>query len=190
MYTSVYTVVNGGVKLKDVKKLTYTALLTAWAIIIPFVFGFMSVTVGPFTATLTAHVPMFLSMFLGPGAAVMTGLGSALGFFLTKGPIIGMRGLMHVIVGLVGALLLRRGVSFSKVALITAPLHGLLEALVVLGFISFGAQVKYVGSVGSFLVITVGVGTILHHSVDAVISFVVAKSVSKAANIDLVKQNA
>ena len=189
MYTGVYTVINGGVKLKDVKKLTYTALLTAWAIIIPFVFGFMSITVPPFSATLTAHVPMFLSMFLGPGAAVMTGLGSALGFFITKGPIIGARALMHAFVGLIGAVLLRKGVSFNKVVLLTAPVHALLEALVVLGFLTFGAQVKYVGSVANFLIITVGVGTILHHGVDAVISFVVAKSISKATKVDLVKQN-
>lgn len=175
--------------MKDVRKLTYTALLTAWAIIIPFVFGFMSVTIGPFTATLTAHVPMFLSMFLGPGAAVMTGLGSALGFLLTKGPIIGLRALMHAIVGLVGAILLRKGVSFSKTALITAPIHGLLEALVVLGFVAAGSQVKYAGSLASFLVITVGVGSILHHGVDAVISYVVAKSVSKATKTDLANQN-
>ncbi|MCM0648465.1 ECF transporter S component [Clostridium swellfunianum] len=175
--------------MKDVKKITYTALLTAWAIIIPFVFGFMSVTVGPFSATLTAHVPMFLSMLLGPGAAIMTGLGSALGFLLTKGPVIGLRALMHAIVGYIGAVLLRKGVSFGKVAAITAPIHGVLEALVVLGFVAAGAQVKYVGSLSNFLVITVGVGSILHHSVDAVISFVVSKSVAKAAKVDLANQN-
>jgi niacin transporter len=189
MYTSVYTGVKGGVKMKDVKKLTLTALLTAWAIIIPFVFGFMSVTVGPFTATLTAHVPMFLSMLLGPGAAIMTGLGSALGFFLTKGPLIGARGLMHVIVGFIGAVLLRRGISYSKVVLITAPLHGILEALVVLGFISVGAQVKYAGNLANFLVITVAVGTVLHHSVDAAIAYVVAQSVAKATKTNLVNQH-
>lgn len=175
--------------MKEVRRLTFTALLTAWAIIIPFVFGFMSVTVGPFTATLTAHVPMFLSMLLGPAPAIMTGLGSALGFFLTKGPIIGLRALMHSIVGFIGAVLLKRGVSFGKVAAITAPIHGILEALVVLGFVTAGSQVKYVGSLASFLVITVGVGTILHHSVDAAISYVVSKAVSKAAKVDLANQN-
>lgn len=175
--------------MKNVKKLTYTAILTAWAIIIPFVFGFMSVTIGPFTATLTSHVPMFLSMFLGPQAAVITGLGSALGFFMTKGPVIGARALMHTFVGLMGAILLRRNIPFHKVALFTAPVHGILEALVVLSFVSLGAQVKYAGDLANFLIITVGVGTILHHGADAVISWVLAKSLSKASQSELVKQN-
>ncbi|MCM8711337.1 ECF transporter S component [Clostridium sp. SYSU_GA19001] len=175
--------------MKDIKKLTYTALLTAWAIIIPFVFGFMSVTIGPFTATLTAHVPMFLSMFLGPQAAVITGLGSALGFFITKGPIIGARALMHVFVGLIGAILLQKNVSFHKVAIFTALVHGILEALVVLGFVSVGAQVKYAGNLASFLVITVGVGTVLHHSADAAISWVLVKFLSKAGGSVIAKQN-
>jgi niacin transporter len=175
--------------LKDVRKLTYAALLTAWAIIIPFVFGFMSVQVGPFSATLTAHVPMFLSMFLGPGAAVMTGLGSALGFALTKGPIIGGRALMHALVGLLGAVLLKKNVSFSKVVFITAPLHGILEALVVVGFISIGMVPKYAGSLVYYIIMLVGVGTILHHFVDGIISFVLAKSLSKATKSDLSKQH-
>jgi niacin transporter len=179
----------GGVIMNDVRKLTYTALLTAWALIIPFVFGFMSVTIGPFTATLTAHVPMFLSMFLGPQAAVIAGLGSALGFFMTKGAIIGARAFMHVFVGLMGAFMLRKNIPFHKVVLFTAPVHGLLEALVVLGLLTGGAQVKYVGSVTSFLIITVGVGTVLHHTVDGIISWVVAKSVSKATKNELAKQN-
>lgn len=174
--------------MKDVKKLTYTALLTAWAIIIPFVFGFMTIIVGPFTATITSHVPMFLSMFLGPQAAIMTGLGSALGFFLTKGPVIGARALMHAFVALAGAIMIRRNIPFQRVVLFTAPLHGLLEALVVLGFVLAGAQVKYTGNLTSFLIITVAVGTILHHGVDGIISWVLSKSLARASKNELANQ--
>lgn len=174
--------------MKDVKKLTYTALLTAWAMIIPFVFGFMTVIIGPFTATITSHVPMFLSMLLGPQAAVITGIGSALGFFMTKGPIIGARALMHALVGLMGALLIKRKVSFQKVVFFTAPVHGILEAVVVLIFIALGSEVKYAGNLANFLVITVLVGSILHHAVDGIISWVLSKSLSKVSSSELIKQ--
>lgn len=188
MYTGVYTLIYGGLKMKEVKKLTYTALLTAWAMIIPFVFGFMTIVIGPFTATITSHVPMFLSMFLGPKAAVITGIGSALGFFITKGPLVGARALMHAFVGLMGAMLIQKKVSFQKVTFYTAPLHGILEALVVLAFVALGAEVKYAGNLLSYLVITVLVGSILHHTVDGIISWALSKSLSKASNSDLIRQ--
>ncbi|SKA72842.1 niacin transporter [Clostridium sp. USBA 49] len=176
--------------MKDIKKLTYTALLTAWAMIIPFVFGFMTVVIGPFTATITSHVPMFLSMFLGPQAAVITGIGSALGFFMTKGPLVGLRALMHSFVGLMGALLIQKNVSFPKVVFFTAPVHGILEAMVVFVFVALGAEVKYTGSLANFLIITVLVGSILHHTVDGLISWALSKSLSKASNNKLIKEKA
>ena len=60
------------VNTMDTKRLTMTALLTALAILVPFIVVF-KVIVPPFSATLGSHVPMFLSMFLGPWAAVVVG---------------------------------------------------------------------------------------------------------------------
>ena len=144
----------------NTKKITFTALLTGLAIIIPFAVLF-KVVIPPFTATLGSHVPMFISMLLGPQAAILVGLGSAFGFFLNLGPLVGARALMHVVVGVVGAHLIRRGTSFAKASIITAPIHGILEALVVMPFIGL--------DVYKLLVITC-IGTILHHGADAFIS--------------------
>ena len=66
------------------KKITIAALLTASAIIIPFVV-FLKVIIPPFTATLGSHAPMFIAMVLGPEIAVMVGLGSA-SFLLNLDP--------------------------------------------------------------------------------------------------------
>lgn len=154
----------------DTKKLTLTALLTAISIIIPFVVLF-KVVIPPFTATLGSHVPMFIAMFLGPQVAILVGLGSALGFFLNLGPLVGARAFMHVFVGLLGAKLIKKGMSFKMVAIITAPLHGLLEVLVVLPFIDF--------NIYNLLIIT-GIGTILHHLVDAFISYILLKVLKKS----------
>ncbi len=153
----------------NTKKITLAALLTAIAIIVPFVV-FFKVWVPPFSATLGSHVPMFISMLLGPQVAIMVGLGSALGFFLTLGPAVGARASMHIIVGVIGAKLIQRDMSFGKVAIITAPIHGLLEALIVIPFIGFNAY--------NILLIT-GVGTMLHHTVDALIAYLIISILQK-----------
>lgn len=171
MYTSVYTLVYGGVKMKNnVRKITYTGLLTALAIVIPLYFGFLKIQAGPFSATLASHVPVFLAMFFGPAAAVAVGVGSTLGFLMTTPAVVAARAFMHVFVGLIGALLLKKGVSFRTVILITAPIHGILEALAVIPF----------GFTAYQVLVVVGVGTILHHLVDGVISSVVVRGISRS----------
>lgn len=160
----------------NTKKLTIAALLTSLAIVIPFAV-FFKVLVPPFSATLGSHVPMFISMLLGPEVAIVVGLGSALGFFLTLGPIIGARAAMHIIVGVVGAKLIKRGISFGKVAAITAPIHGLLEMLVIIPFVDFDLH--------NLLIVT-GVGTVLHHAVDAFIAYVVVNILQKSETISTV----
>lgn len=164
--------------MKDVKKLTYTALLTAWVILIPIYFKGLQVQLPPFTATITAHVPIFIAMLLGPEAAVMVALGSALGFFISAPIVVAARALMHVVVALAGAYAIKKGISFNKTLIITAPIHAILEALVV---IPFGYTMYKV-------LVVVGIGTLLHHGVDAVISSVLVKSISKATRKDLVKE--
>lgn len=158
------------VNTMDTKRLTMTALLTALAILVPFIVVF-KVIVPPFSATLGSHVPMFLSMFLGPWAAVVVGLGSALGFFLTLGPLIGARAFMHVFVALAGATMIQKGVPYKKAFVITAPIHGLLEVLVVLPFVPFDAYKIFV---------LTGVGTMLHHGADAIIAYALLKALSKS----------
>lgn len=161
------------------KKLAITALLTALAIVIPFAV-FFKIIIPPFSATLGAHVPMFLSMLLGPEVAIMTGLGSALGFFLNLGPLVGARAFMHVFVGLLGVLLIKRGWSFPKVIFATGPLHGILEVLVVMPFIGF--------DVYKLLIIT-GVGTLLHHLADGFISHVVVKFLERSRAFNFANVN-
>ncbi len=161
----------------NTRKLTATALLTALAIAIPFVVYF-KVVIPPYTATLGSHVPMFLAMLLGPQAAAMVGLGSALGFLLNLGPLVGARAFMHVFVGMAGAWLLKRGMPFPLVAVITAPLHGILEVLVIMPFVEFDAY---------YLLVVTGVGTVLHHGVDAFISWILISLLKKSRTLDLAR---
>lgn len=66
--------------------------------------------------------------------------------------------------------------SYTKAVIITAPIHGILEMLVVIPFIGL--------NIYQLLIVTV-VGTILHHSVDSVIAYAIVKAVARARNKDI-----
>jgi niacin transporter len=149
------------------KELAIGGLLTALSLMIPLVFGqYFRIYVPPFSATLASHVPLFLSMLISPGVAIMVGLASALGFLIATTPVIAARAFMHVFVGLAGAIMVQRGMPYYQVLLLVLPLHAALEALVV---IPFGFDVFTWG-------VVVGVGTGLHHLVDAAISLVLVQT--------------
>ncbi len=154
----------------NIRKMVQTALLMALAIIIPTYFGFLKVIIGPFTATIASHVPMFLSMFLGPAAAAFVGFGSALGFQISGMPsFVVARAAMHIIVGALGGYLLRKGVSYTKTVAITAPVHGILEGLAIIPFQGF--------TIYNYIVVG---GSIVHHSLDAIIAYALVKALVKA----------
>lgn len=159
-----------------VKKMVLAGLLVSLAIIIPIQFGLLKIVLGPFSATLCSHVPMFLSMLISPVVAIVVGIGSGIGFFITGlPPYIAARALMHAPVGFIGAKVVQKEKNFKKAMLITAPLHGILEALIV---IPFGFNLYE-------MLVVVALGTIIHHAMDAVISFVLCKAMAKAQRKDL-----
>lgn len=162
----------------NVKKLTTCALLIALSILIPLVFGNtpLRIYIPPFSATLGAHIPMFIGMFLGPFEAIVIGIGSAMGFMMSSGPVIALRATSHIVVGYVAAKMLQRNMSYAKASAFTAPIHGILEGLVVL---------ILAPSSGWTLVWITVVGTICHHIADAAISLPIIKAIQKGAGINL-----
>ena len=163
---------------RNVTKMIYAALLTAISIIIPLYFGFLRVLIPPFSATIASHVPLFIAMLISPGVAVAVGIGSAVGFSITASPVIAARAAMHTVVGGVGGYLVKKKVPFKYVILITAPIHALLEALIVIPF----------GFSFTNALIVVGIGTFVHHFVDGTISFGLIKALSKNVNLNFDKE--
>lgn len=163
MYIHLYK--KGEMKMRT-KEMVVGGLLIALAVIIPVAFGgVLSIKIPPFTATLAAHVPVMLAMLVGPQIAALTGLGSAIGFMVALGmPVVGARAATHIIFGLLGGVLIKRGMSFRNALIVTAPLHALMEALIV---IPFGFTLYNAG-------VVVGVGTLLHHAADSAIAVAVA----------------
>ena len=95
------------------KNMVITALLIAFGIIIPTAFGFLRITLPPaFTATLTAHIPIFIAMFISPLSALLTAIGTALGFFFCgTPPVVAARAASHIVFALVGAFMISRKCS-------------------------------------------------------------------------------
>lgn len=153
------------------KELTIGALLSAMAILIPLVFGgFLTIMIPPFTATLMSHVPLFFAMLISPQVALMVGLTSAMGFFIRLGVVVGMRGMVHVVVGFLGAYLIKKGYKFHTALLICLPVHAILEGIVVLPFAGYGVYKALV---------VVGVGTAIHHLIDSAIAIFLATAVAR-----------
>jgi len=164
------------VKIKD---LIIGALLTALALLIPLAFGgFLGVTIPPFSATLASHVPVMLAMTVNPLVAFIVGAGSAFGFLIKLGPIIGARAFMHAIFAVFGAMLIKKGYSLRSVLIVTLPIHAFSEALIV---IPFGFSLYKAG-------VVIGIGTALHHGVDALITLAVYGLLTATPGFTLSKQ--
>ena len=139
------------------KEVVVGALLAAIALLIPLAFrGWLQVVIPPFSATLAAHVPVMLAMFVGPGVAALTGLGSTLGFLVTLGAVVAARAFVHVWWGVLGAILYRRGMSPLAVLLWMLPLHAAGEGAIVLPL-----------GVAPAVALAIAGGTALHHLVDS-----------------------
>lgn len=163
-------------KIIKVKEMIIAALLIALAIIIPIQFGFLKIIVGPFTATIASHVPMFIAMLISPMVAIAVGVGSGIGFLLSGMPMhVVFRAFTHIIVGFIGAKIIKKRKNLKEAIIVTAPIHGVLEGLAI---IPFGFSMYQV------IVVTI-IGTIIHHTIDGIISFILANSLAKAKNKDM-----
>lgn len=173
-------------KSLNVKDMVITALLIAFGIIIPTAFSGLRVILPPaFTATLTAHVPIFVAMFISPISAIFTAIGTALGFLLsgTVDLVVTVRAASHIVFAIVGAYMLQRGKSIVLCGVVTAVLHALFEALVVFLFLSMGWTKGAESSVFEMAFYVTGIGTIIHHIIDYIIAVALITALAKTKAI-------
>lgn len=161
--------------------LVISALLVAIGIIIPMYMP-IKVVMEPMSFTLASHVAIMLAMLISPSVALATALGTTFGFFLSGFPLaVVLRALSHVVWALVGSLWLKKHpqtlAKWSSNALfviLISILHAICEVVIVLPL--------YVGTDIDFLYVIfglVGIGTIVHSSVDFIITQIVYKALCK-----------
>ncbi|HFR3979025.1 TPA: hypothetical protein ACHVJF_000987, partial [Streptococcus suis] len=153
----------------SVKQLSISAILTAFAILIPLMMP-IKIIIGPASYTLASHIPLFIAMFISPATAIFVALGSSLGFFLAGFPIvIVFRALTHLFFLTVGAVLVKRfpilmdSKCFLLLGIGLNLLHGLGEYIVVMVLTS-GQQTSatyWITMLG-----LVGVGSAIHGLLD------------------------
>lgn len=160
------------------REITTGAVLTALAIIIPIQFGFLKINIPPFSATLAAHVPMFVAMVINPTVAVMVGIGSVIGFLITMPLYVAARAASHIVVGFIGAVLIRRGKSMVAAFALTLPIHAVLEAVAVIPF----------GFTAYNVLVVVGIGTAIHHCADAAIASAVIYALKPVRRFSFAKR--
>lgn len=164
------------------REMVLTALLIALGIIIPIYFGFLRVVLPPaFTATLMAHVPIFIAMFISPWSAIFTAIGTTAGFaFAGLSPVVTARAASHIVFAVVGAIMIRRRWNLVAVGVVTALLHALFEGLTVYVFLRFGLMAATESSFVSAAFYVTGVGTLIHDTIDYIIACLIGLALAKA----------
>lgn len=167
-------------KLKT-KDMVISALLIAIGILIPMIFTGppFKIVVGPYSATLMAHVPVIIAMFISPLTAILTAIGTTLGFFITTPLVVAVRAASHIVFAILGAYMLKAKMNLVITGTVTGIIHGIFEGIVVLIFFAFGLSSNATYSNMAMMWITI-IGTIAHHAVDYTIAIVVATALSKA----------
>ncbi len=162
---------------KHIHQLVLAALFTAIAIMVPFLMPKLYMD-GVFTATLAAHTPIVLAMFIAPWMGAAVSAGSAIGFCFAMNPIIGLRAAMHIPFALLGGYMIQKKQPMWLTFIVTAAVHAGLEALVVwLLYVSMGIDLK-----GLTLNYTMGlilIGTALHYLIDFALALIIYKPLEK-----------
>ena len=174
---------------KKIQTMGLSALLIAVGVVIPMISP-IKIQVGPMSFTLASHVAIMIALFVSPAVAIAVALGTTLGFLLAgMFPIVVvLRALSHVIWAGAGAYYIQKNTDLFKSPaktlgfnLAIGLLHAIGEMIVVIPFY-WGAGMDLQAFI--YMVFgLVGLGTIIHSSVDFVISLVVWKVLSKNASI-------
>ena len=170
--------------------LTMTALLVAIGILIPAISP-VKIPLGPAGSfTLASHVAIFLAMFISPFSATAVALGTTIGFWLAGFPFpIVLRALTHVVWAILGAMWLKKhpatlyrpGISVIF-CIVVAIIHAALETVAIM-ILFFSGSVVDNGGLWLTVFLPVGVVTLIHSSVDYIISILVWRPISSLKSV-------
>lgn len=164
------------------KDMVISALLIAIGILIPMIFTGLPfrIVVGPYSATLMAHVPVIIAMFISPWTTIFTAIGTTIGFFFTAPFIVAVRAASHIAFAIMGTFLVKKRMRLLPVCVLTGIVHSILEGIVVWIFYIGGLATPTAGYTIMALVLITVVGTFAHHVVDFIIATCVGKGLARA----------
>ncbi len=164
------------------RDMVVSALLIAIGILIPMIFTGLPfrIIVGPYSATLMAHVPVIIAMFISPWTAAFTTIGTTIGFFFTAPMVVAVRAASHIAFALLGAVLIRKGMRGILLCIVTGIVHSVLEGIVVWIFFAGGLNSPAEGYSALAIILITIIGTFVHHCVDFAIAYAVGRGLARA----------
>lgn len=173
---------------RKIQMMSITAMLIAVGVLIPM-YSPVKIMLEPMSFTLGSHIAIMIAMFVSPLSALGVALGTTAGFYLAGFtlPVV-LRALTHVVWAYAGALYLKKHPDlFQSPAktfvfnLAVAIVHAVLEVIIVMplytGYDDDASQLFYL------LFVLVGIGSVVHSTVDFVLSLVVWKAVTASVAI-------
>ena len=171
---------------RKIQMMSITAMLIAVGVLIPM-YSPVKIMLEPMSFTLGSHIAIMIAMFVSPLSALGVALGTTAGFYLAGFtlPVV-LRALTHVVWAYAGALYLKKHPDlFQSPAktlvfnLAVAIVHAVLEVIIVMPLYTGydASQLFYL------LFVLVGVGSVVHSTVDFVLSLAVWKAVTASAAI-------
>ena len=162
---------------KSTRYLTFSAMLSALGIIIPLIMP--KIVIGDAASyTLASHVPLFIAMFMGPDVALLVGLATSLGFFISLPPIVAARAFSHLFWAIPMALILKRHhqkLMQSKmhipVNLLIGFFHALFECIAV--GIFYASNLNDLSFLLKTILLPIGIGGFIHSLIDFQLSIFV-----------------
>lgn len=180
---------------KKIHTMVLSALLIAVGIVIPM-FMPLKLMIEPASFTLASHVAIIIAMFVSPRVAVAVSLGTTLGFFLGGFPLaVVLRALSHVVWAGFGAYyLVKNPDTFTDkkksmlFILVIGIVHGVCEVAIITPLYLTNAlpAANYVNGYLYSIFALVGVGTIIHSSVDFILSLAVWKVLAKSSSVSTI----
>lgn len=177
---------------KHMQVLVLASLLIAVGTVVPMLMP--KIIIGPMSFTLASHVAVMVAIFISPNVAIAVALGTTLGFFMAGFPfVVVMRALTHVIWAFIGAKYAQKNPQIFEQPfktfqfnLMIALIHALSEMIIVIPFY-YGNGMDL--QTFAYMVFgLVGLGTIIHSSIDFCITLPVWKALSQSKVINGISQ--
>lgn len=152
------------------RELVLAAILTALAILITY--SPVKLNTGFFTLTLGAHVPTMLAMFISPWVAVMSVIGSCIGFFMAiptpNNLLVMIRAALHLLFVFAGMKMISKNMNIFLVIVVTSLVHSLAEGIAV--YLLTPVIIPDNDTVSLMAGWIALAGTFVHHYIDAAIT--------------------
>ena len=170
---------------KKTREMVMAAILTALSILITY--SPVKLVLPFFTLTLGCHVPTLLAMFISPWVAIMTIIGSCIGFFMVipapNSIIVVTRAATHLVFALFGMKMIKDGkINPFLIVLLTALLHSATEWLAVYAL----TPIIVTGETAALSAAGIAfAGTFVHHFIDCAICAPILFALGRAKMIHI-----